>query len=931
MSTPAPDHKKRPPPIAIPQWPPSRTVPGPNALANAPSHTKGSGQHPQRFASSSTQQAVRSGTTTPLTSPLELDESRLAISKSGSQASKHRSSAITTLSGLMEQARSSPRKSDCGSVPSRHGSTARSRQSERSHRSATAAQAQLEALDEDETTTRSQIESRTEKKLFKMTGAIDPDKVFVRTEDLRAQCRAASGEKQPEGDEPTKSPKKKLFGVSLPMFSRTSAAGAAPAMPSKAAQVLGTTPARKPRRIEPRPIRSARVLKTPTKVPRSDTANSLPAKVYGQTNPATSHYSTSTRRNRTPGRRSPGKENTSPQEQATANSSFDSMPPPTPPAKDTPPELRLPVNPPSPLRRAPSHEDLRESYGDLPDRGMQVQLQFPMFALSPSPPKTAIHSNSGVSPTKFRPYTAEDYTKLIEGEALQWPYPEEDGVGEVKGSNHSAPLVTEGQELLQLPLSSRSDDNHYNDRLGRRLSPLPPRFYSPSDRSVQLFRDGESPSHNTDTSRMLFAPPKPNLLHLREDSNNGSIEMVYQGSMNAIESDSPKAQTTNDHAQTRANEPPQQRDDAELATRVKQELRTSEQHQLPPVTNGGPGHPQPDISSSKLTDMLNGATPRTDSNGDFRILCPSAVPSPLHKLHGPHVPIVPMLRGGNGAPAAGPWVSPRTHKTIEDHFFMTNEHLDVVGKTTYDALDMYSKQQINATNAKHEQLVVIMENHIEGLKSQISSVNEKADDTSNQIHNVGLKLDQLEKFLKDEVVTAMTEQAKKTTEMESSLREIQKAMVHMQQTVEKLSEPKSGPHHSATNALPTPGASSHLPHAVPTHHSQPALTSYYGNETGRDEQPPMPPLQDRSISNNYESHSDPRGNYGTNWQSQAWNGRSTYQGRNKGETSSYAGTNPYHFGNGGQYNSGYMSGYSSYNFSPTSPEQPYAYGQKPAQ
>lgn len=46
---------------------------------------------------------------------------------------------------------------------------------------------------------------------------------------------------------------------------------------------------------------------------------------------------------------------------------------------------------------------------------------------------------------------------------------------------------------------------------------------------------------------MLFAPPKPkpSLIHLREDSNNGSIEMVYQGSMEAAESGSLEAQATN--------------------------------------------------------------------------------------------------------------------------------------------------------------------------------------------------------------------------------------------------------------------------------------------------------------------------------------------------------------------------------------------------
>lgn len=425
---------------------------------------------------------------------------------------------MTTLSGLMDQARSSPRKSVCGSVPSRRGSTARSRQSERSHRSATVAQAKLEGLDEDEITTRSQIESRTEKKLFKMTGqipptpttgvfhpavqplessrllgTIDPERVFIRTEDLRAQCRAASGESRPESDEPSKSPKKKLFGVSLPTFSRISAHDATPAMPSKAAQVLGTTPSRKPRRFEPRPIKSARILKTPTKVPGSDTTKSLPRNKYNQYNAARSYHGISVHGYRTAGLGSPGKENLQPQRQAAACSSFDSMPPPTPPAKDTPPEFRPTANPPSPLRRAPSQEDLRESYGTLPKAGMQVQ--FPVFALSPSPPKTAVYGLGDGSPTKFRPYTAEDYTRLIEGGALQWPYPEEEGAGEAKEGGHSAPLFTGGREL-PLPLSSRSDDKHYNERLGRRLSPLPPRFYSPSDRSIQLFGNGESPSQN---------------------------------------------------------------------------------------------------------------------------------------------------------------------------------------------------------------------------------------------------------------------------------------------------------------------------------------------------------------------------------------------------------------------------------------------------
>lgn len=424
---------------------------------------------------------------------------------------------------------------------------------------------------------------------------------------------------------------------------------------------------------------------------------------------------------------------------------------------------------------------------------------------------------------------------------------------------------------------------------------------------------------------MLFAQPKP-ALH----SNNGSIEMVYQGSMTDLDLATTMLATAKASTETQEEQPPHQSDDTELAKRVKQELHVGERRQPTPAKNSVPGHLQPDPSSSELTDILKGASPREIFNGNFRMQCPSAVPSPLAKLHGPHTALQPMNNTGDSP--AGPWTVPRTPKTMDDHFYMTNEHLDVVGKTTYDALDMYSKQQISTTNAKHEHLVILIEKHFEGLKSQVSSVNEKADRASEKTHNVARKLDQLERLIKDDVIGTMTEQTKKVAILEVNLKEIQKAMLHLQETVEKLSEVKSGLQRSASSALPTPGAPSLLPHVVTTHHSHDSPASYYGHtsEAGRDDQPSMPPLEDRSI-HNYEAHHDPRGSYGNNWQSQAWNGRSTYQARSKEDRPSYSGTNPYHFGNGAQYNNGYVNGYSSYNFSPGTPEQPCTYVQKPAQ
>lgn len=165
------DRKKRPPPIAIPSWPQPRPTPGHNAFAAQARSKQQQQQQEQQdsnLVSAPAQHAVRS-VTSPLTSPEQ------NVSRSGSHASKSRASALSALSNLMDQARMSPRKSgQFSSMPTRRG-TSRSKHSEASHCSATAAQARLEALDQDTAvTTRAQIELRTERKLFKMTGQVPP-------------------------------------------------------------------------------------------------------------------------------------------------------------------------------------------------------------------------------------------------------------------------------------------------------------------------------------------------------------------------------------------------------------------------------------------------------------------------------------------------------------------------------------------------------------------------------------------------------------------------------------------------------------------------------------------------------------------------------------------------------------------------------------
>ncbi|KAH7076095.1 hypothetical protein FB567DRAFT_572446 [Paraphoma chrysanthemicola] len=938
MSDPFEHRKKRPPPIEIPPVPRHMPVSrGPQASVKDQEQQQPPPLRDQRNASSSTQQGVRSATT-PLTSPLEHDASRLPLPQSGSQ--KSRASAMTTLTNLMEQARASPRKSDSDK------STARSRYSERSNRSAAVAQAQPEIAGGDERTIRGKIESRTEPNLFKMTGQVPPtpladsvgkDEVLIVTQDLREQCRAVSEDKKTERPEPIKSPKKKIFGMNLPSFGRTPHGVPTPPMPSKAAQILGQEP-RNPTKVVVRPIKPAIPFKTPTKAPRSDTSKSLPAKLVNQDARARSHHRGTTRRSRHTTRKSPprgGQEAPDSENKPPVpgiKTAIDCGQPPTPPAKDTPPENRTIAQPPSPLRRAPPSDRLREDY--VANKDADVKVHFPAFALSPSPTK-ASSAEAGKSPSKYLPCTADEYQRLITGDPLPWvslgrdeSFPEQhhDQGDQDRWSfkeqqdSHSAPL--EGEETtLELPRLDRWSEEQYYNRNSRRYSPLPPRFYTPSDRSVRFFAEGETPSKNSDTNRLLYTiSSRADLFHFREDSNNGSIEMVFQGDANDINPHSSEEPVANNGKQETMLIP--DRGDS-LNARVMQELRIDERQEQLPHHACVNGHLQPDQSSSRLTDMLRGVSPRrTDFDGDFLPNCPSAVPSPLHKMPGatiPKPPVPAIVREPSGL-----FSMPLTPKTIEDHFYMTNEHLDVVGKSNWDQIETLKKEQSETFKRRHTQLVATVEKHVEDIKSKVDSVVEKADRTTEQSHNIITKLEGLFELIKTDVMGALDAQEKKSAAFEQTVKELQQNVKDMQKALEQW-QPASKTNQQQPTVVPTPAPGS-MPFPLPSHRSQPSL-AYYSNltESGRDSQPPMPVVQDhRNSTHLQDTYNDARAAYGNGY-GQQFGQRPGYHHRSGKEDRPYSGTNPYHFANNGsQFGNAYGGGYSGYSFSP-SPEQQHGF------
>jgi hypothetical protein len=373
-----------------------------------------------------------------------------------------------------------------------------------------------------------------------ITDAARENEIIIVRQDLRKQCRAVSEDRNIERQESAKSPKKKLFGMNLPTFGRSSTP--APPMPSKAAQVFGQAP-RNPTIAVVRPIKPAGPFKTPTKTSRSDTTKSLPAKILNEGTHTRSHHSGAARRNRAASRRSPSRggrqssdtENTPPM--PSAKHSFESGRPPIPPAKDTPPESRATVKPTSPLRRTAPSQRLHESYAANSDA--PAPSRFSAFSLFPSPSKLQSTEEAGDTLTKYIPCTADEYQKLIAGEPLSWgsTTAEDDSSREQSAIHETAvdgkleeeqPTCSNRQSEDQsrgayterkdsrdafrdfMPLASprfpppdRTSVEYpyaYNDGTTRQYSPLQPRFYSPSNRSVQMFAEGETPSKNVSHS-----------------------------------------------------------------------------------------------------------------------------------------------------------------------------------------------------------------------------------------------------------------------------------------------------------------------------------------------------------------------------------------------------------------------------------------------
>jgi hypothetical protein len=424
----------------------------------------------------------------------------------------------------------------------------------------------------------------------------------------------------------------------------------------------------------------------------------------------------------------------------------------------------------------------------------------------------------------------------------------------------------------------------------------------------------------SDASRLLYTiTSKANPFRHPEHSNNGSIEMVFEDDVEDTDPSFSTGQLVHSNNQDAMLIPA--RDDNGLAARVMQELQIDKQQEQSSHQDTGSGTLQPDQSSSRLTDMLHGVSPRrADYEGKFQPNCPSAVPSPLHRLP---VPFTPMQAMPPKLGSSGSFAPSSAQKTLDDHFYMTNEHLDVVGKSNWDQIAELRRDLHKSASQKHAQLVATMEKHVQEIKLQVDSVNEKTDRTTEQGHNIITRLEKLFDFVKDDIMGALTAQNEKLTSTEQSVKELQITVQKMQKT----SEQKISQQDTIATTGPTSNSTT-SPFPLLEHRSQSSHAGYYGNiaESRREGMP--------SIGDHRSNGATPeaQGGHGSNYAHQ-WGPRNGHQGRGNKEDRSYPTVNPYVFGSnspasgGGQYNNGYSGGYPAY--AQQQPEAHYGFHQAP--
>ncbi|KAF2015474.1 hypothetical protein BU24DRAFT_491714 [Aaosphaeria arxii CBS 175.79] len=896
-----PGFRRLPSEIEITPPPPNRPVPSPNAFAIAAAREKAEREIQSRRNVESNNPYL------PLMAPPD-------NILQGEQATGHGLRPSTGTRSLGHEpglTRSSPAKSDIRPYTEgdRHASTARSRHSNHTEPGSTRgyklSHGRTARAKPDLRTARAHLEAKSEKKHFEMlhqpwdeSGRGDYDMQITRIDRTR--------EKPIKKSNSLKSPIKKMFGnLGLPSFlsSNNDAAGPStppPPMPLKAAKLLGTD-SQQGRGYTYRPwnhtLRSTTSKSLPSKIqdPQSRVRHPRPRSPPRTALRTSFHKKSSSRDKVTMTKKRPVKKPL----WATETPHV----PPTPPAKDTPPDVPENMLGWTQSKRV-MKDRAKEEYRNRARNGDPIPKMPNFYTTAPLIPE-----GGGESPTKFVPYTAEDYAKLIEapdimsargemGYATNNPFENSDNEQEPENEQDEDDMHPalrqekgKGKVIEQVSPTQQNVAQRYWAQHNFADSPLKPRFFTPTGLSIKGFEE-DRPSRNADPRRLLFTvpAPKPNqsTSSVQTSSSKELVEMMFKGDSSEINM-APGAMDENKTAGGQKTSPQKMQGVSYTSDTASIAPSRNEQASKNVRSSNGSQFLQPDPSSSRLTAILDAVSPSkagySHNNSDAYASCPSAVPSPLHH-QAPHLGLVAAaMQSGQPLP-----VDSNDLSNIYTHFFMCNEHIDVVGRTLFDAVINQSATQYTLITTRHNDMVAKQEAGFKEVQSNMTSTDKRIDDVLEKQKAIEAKMDKVIGLLKSDVAEPLSAQNRKNTEMQKRIEDLRKEMVALRTSL--------------------PSAQAYVPQGLmgppmplPNHRSQPSLAySYDPVADSPAEGHRMPPAGIFEMTN----HAYPRfgqgytsgNNGGTGTGNGTGNSNATGNSNNNGINNGSTNSNDNNFGNG---------------------------------
>lgn len=301
----------------------------------------------------------------------------------------------------------------------------------------------------------------------------------------------------------------------------------------------------------------------------------------------------------------------------------------------------------------------------------------------------------------------------------------------------------------------------------------------------------------------------------------------------------------------------------------------------PPTGSSAPQQAAPSDASARLNELLQEirVSPKKSAVTPDTSWRESAAVPPLVVPNGPGQMIAnpPVNQARPNFPQTCLGVlSDGSH--ILDHVAKLHAHIDVLGPTLYDRCEIGKAATLDTAEqikTKLDELTMSMEKRFESTRTEmintIKTTSSRAAEQDNAIHT---ELEKLYNYIKSDIADVLAKQAKKTGDLETTVKALQTTVHDLQKAVDKQTQAQSQYLPNYLNGSKNMYSS---PQPLPNHHSQPNFgydVAVANNDVGRDmSHRGMAPVADANSNGRYATAYNGYGNannggYGQPWHNQ---------------------------------------------------------------